>query len=243
MGSLSSGVSYPSRRRRALACSAPLSIGLSMGSGRLSMARVLPARLSPDARQLLYLAQAKANFDEISTGWYIVPLAGGQAFVSAPPRTRSTYSGMGLIDEAPVPLAWLRGNRILYRASSGDAINLWLATLSARNWRLTKPPDQLTFGSGEITSASVSESGTVVFGNTSAQARLWSFALERGKGTPERELAALPSSGDRRLLLAFRYRKARLPITKIRELERLAERSIERETDLARECQGKLLER
>jgi hypothetical protein len=45
------------------------------------------------------------------------------------------------------------------------------------------------------------------------------------------------------LPLAFRHRKARLPITKIREVERLAERSIERETDLARECQGKLLDR
>jgi len=148
---------------------------------------------SPDARRLLYLAQAKVKLDEVSTSWYIVPLAGGPSVRAETPAHRATYS---TIDEAPVPLAWLGGNRILYRASSGGAINLWLATLSARDWRLTKPPDQLTFGPDQITSASVSDSGTVVFGNTSAQTRLWSFGLEREKGRAEGELATLPSSGE-----------------------------------------------
>jgi Tol biopolymer transport system component len=132
------------------------------------------------------------NFHEISTGWYIVPLAGGP---SSRAGISAHWSSYGTIDEAPFPLAWLRGNRILYRASSGGAINLWLATLSAHDGRLTRPPDQLTFGPGEITSASVSESGTVVFGNSSAQTRLWSFALERGKVRAE-QFATLPSTGE-----------------------------------------------
>jgi Tol biopolymer transport system component len=81
-------------------------------------------------------------------------------------------------------------------ASSGDAINLWLATLSPRHWHLTKPPDQLTFGTGEITSASVSDNGTVIFGSTTAQTRLWSVSLGRGNGRSEEDLVALPSSGE-----------------------------------------------
>ncbi len=175
----------------------PVPLPVQLGSAWVQLGPVwreysLPV-FSLDGRQLLYLAQAKAKLDEISTAWYIVPLAGGPTVRSGIPAHRATYS---TIDEAPVPLAWLRGNRILYRASSGDAINLWLATLSAGDWRLTKPPDQLTFGPGKITSASVSESGTVVFESTSAQTRLWSLALERVKGRPDREFATLPSSGE-----------------------------------------------
>ncbi len=175
----------------------PVSLPVQLGSAWVQTGSVwheysLPV-FSPDARQLLYLAQAKAKFNEISTAWYVVPLDKGP---SAPAGISEHWSSYGTIDEAPVPLAWLRGNRILYRASSGDAINLWLATLSARDWRLTKPPDQLTFGPGEITSASVSDSGTVVFGNTRAQTRLWSFALERGTGRAEKKFATLPSSGE-----------------------------------------------
>ena len=125
----------------------PVPLPVQLGSAWVHLGPVwreysLPV-FSADARQLLYLAQAKAKLDEISTAWYIVPLAGGASIRAGTPAHRATYS---TIDEAPVPLAWLRGNRILYRASSGDAINLWLATLSAGDWRLTKPPDQLTFG-------------------------------------------------------------------------------------------------
>lgn len=176
----------------------PLPLPLQLGSAWVEAESVwheysLPV-FSPDARQLLYLAQAKTTLDQMSTAWYIAPLAKGSSARAGTPAHQPRYNA---IDEAaPVPLAWLRGNRILYRAPSGDAVNLWLARLSARDWRLTKPPDQLTFGTGKITSASVSESGAVVFGSTSAQTRLWSLALEGGKGRAEKTFATLPSSGE-----------------------------------------------
>jgi dipeptidyl aminopeptidase/acylaminoacyl peptidase len=163
---------------------------------------------SPDAHQLLCLAQMAATTGSVSTSWYIVPVAGGPITRAEPPE-QGAVSSVGYVNnhETPVPLAWLRGNRILYWAPSGDAINLWLATLSARHWHLTKPPDQLTFGPGEITSASVSDSGTIVFASSTAQNRLWSVPLGGGKGQSERDL----------------------------EVERLAARRTEWQTDLARE--------
>jgi Tol biopolymer transport system component len=148
---------------------------------------------SPDARQLLYMAQTAAKAGPVSTDWYIVPLAGGPMVHVDTPAHLTAYASSR---ETPVPLAWLRGNRILYWASSGDALHLWLATLSARDWRLTKPPEQLTFGPGEITSASISDRGAVVFGSTSAQNRLWIVPWKTGTGRPEGELVALPSSGE-----------------------------------------------
>jgi Tol biopolymer transport system component len=152
---------------------------------------------SPDAHQLLCLAQMAATTGSVSTSWYIVPVAGGPITRAEPPE-QGAVSSVGYVNnhETPVPLAWLRGNRILYWAPSGDAINLWLATLSARHWHLTKPPDQLTFGPGEITSASVSDSGTIVFASSTAQNRLWSVPLGGGKGQSEGDLVALPSSGE-----------------------------------------------
>ena len=167
-------------------------VQLSPSLGLVSWYRHSQPVFSPDARQLLYSAQMAAKAGPVSTDWYIVPLAGGPIIRADTPAHLAAYGNR----ETPVPLAWLRGHRILYWASSGDAIHLWLATLSARDWRLTKPPDQLTFGPGEITSTSVSDSGTVVFGSISAQTRLWSVPWRRGTGRPEGELVALPSSGE-----------------------------------------------
>jgi Tol biopolymer transport system component len=148
---------------------------------------------SPDGNQLLYFSETGPWVGNVSMAWYIVPVGRGPIIRADIPAHASTY---GPNRETPVPLGWLRGNRILYWASSGDAINLWLATLSAQHWPFTKAPDQLTFGPGEITSASVSESGTVVFGSTTAQTLLWSLPLKRGTDRSEADLVALPSSGE-----------------------------------------------
>jgi hypothetical protein len=164
----------------------PVQLPVQVGSATLHR-HSLPV-FSPDARQLLYLAQTATKIREASTDWYIVPVAGGPIIHAGTPAHQATF---GANRDTPVPLAWLRGNRILYWASSGDAINLWLATLSARHWRLTKPPDQLTFGPGEITSASVSDGGTMVFSSTTAQTRLWNVPLGRGKGRSEEDLTRL----------------------------------------------------
>jgi dipeptidyl aminopeptidase/acylaminoacyl peptidase len=159
---------------------------------------------SLDGNQLLCLAQLPAKTGSVSTSWYIVPLAGGSIIRVEPPAHGAvpnvTYStNLG----TPVPLAWLRGNRILYWASSGDAVTLWLARLSAlripRWLRQVIGPliksDQLTFGADVITSASVSDNGTVVFASSPALSRLWSVPLGRGKGGSEGDLASLPPSG------------------------------------------------
>jgi len=73
----------------------PLPLPLQLGSAWVEAESVwheysLPV-FSPDARQLLYLAQAKTTFDQISTAWYIAPLAKG-------PSARAGTPG------APAPL-------------------------------------------------------------------------------------------------------------------------------------------
>ena len=53
-----------------------------------------------------------------------------------------------------------------------------MATLSPDNRRIIGPPEQVTFGTGRITDASVTNSGAVVFAVTASRPRLWDVPLE-----------------------------------------------------------------
>jgi hypothetical protein len=82
-------------------------------------------------------------------------------------------------------LAWLRNNRILFSYASGDAINLWVATLSPDSRRIIGPPEPLKFGADRVTDASVADSGAVVFAITAARPRLWDIPLDRREARDE----------------------------------------------------------
>ncbi|HTF66105.1 MAG TPA: protein kinase, partial [Edaphobacter sp.] len=167
---------------------------------------------SPDASRLLYAgftdlqSDSKAprfQFDGAALGesaWYIAPVSGGQ-----PVRIDPSAQFARFLPAYPFPLAWLRNNRILFSYASGDAVNLWVATLSRDNRRIIGQPEQLTFGTGRITDASVAGSGAVFFAITATRPRLWNVPLEkretRDKGDPmavvtNRDFTFWPSLSD-----------------------------------------------
>ncbi len=128
------------------------------------------------------------------------PVSGGQ-----PVRIDPSAQFASFLPAFPIPLAWLSSNRILFSYASGDAVNLWVATLSPDNRRIIGPPEQLTFGTGRITDASVAGSGAVVFAITATRPRLWEIPLEtreiRDKGDPmavvtNRDFTYWPSLSD-----------------------------------------------
>jgi len=92
-------------------------------------------------------------------------------------------------------LAWLRDDRILLSALSGDALDLWLAKLSPGDWQVTEPFERLTFGAGQITSASAASNGTVAFTSAIAPTRLWSLPLSKEGQRSDGDLLAFPSNG------------------------------------------------
>lgn len=140
---------------------------------------------SPDARGI-FAVGLKPGF--VPTTWFVVPPAAGPPIVS---YERTDAPGVG------TPLAWLRNNRILFSASSGDTFNLWLAKLSPANWKVAEPFERLTFGAGQITSAAAASNGTVVFSSAIAPTRLWSLPLPKEGQRSEGELVAFPSSGSK----------------------------------------------
>ena len=166
---------------------------------------------SPDASQLLYAGSTdppsewKKGFyldDAVLGGsaWYSASVSGGQ-----PVRIEPSVEFANFLQSFPLPLAWLSSNRILFSYASGDAINLWVATLSADNRRIIGTPRQVTFGTGRITDASVAESGAMVFAVTATRPRLWEIPLDaretRDKGNPiavvtNRDFTYWPSLSD-----------------------------------------------
>jgi eukaryotic-like serine/threonine-protein kinase len=165
---------------------------------------------SPDASRLLYAGVTDPQSDSKGfqlddavlggSAWYSASVSGGQ-----PVRIDPSAQFAHFLQGFPLPLAWLRSNRILFSYASGDAINLWVATLSPDNRRIIGPPQQLTFGAGRITDASVADSGTVVFAITAARPRLWDIPLDaretRDNGDPmavvtNRDFTYWPSLSD-----------------------------------------------
>ena len=166
---------------------------------------------SPDASQLLYAGSDLPSASETvhfqlsgasldGAAWYLAPVSGGQ-----PVRIDPSAQFASFLPAFPIPLAWLSSNRILFSYASGDTVNLWMATLSPDNRRIIGPPEQLTFGTGRITDASVTSSGVVVFAITASRPRLWDVPLEtretRDKGDPmavvtNRDFTYWPSLSD-----------------------------------------------
>ena len=129
-------------------------------------ARLLYASLDHSASSAVRLTNV------VGAAWYVAPVSGGQ-----PVRIEPSAQFSRFLEAFPVPLAWLRSNRIVFSYASGETVNLWMATLSPDNRRIIGPPEQLTFGTGRITDASVADSGTVVFATTEGRPRLWNAPL------------------------------------------------------------------
>ncbi len=141
---------------------------------------------SPDATRILAV-ESTPPF-EVPKKWFVAPVAGGQASVVYQVKDQTS---------AGTPLGWLRDNRILFSAQSGDAVHLWLARFSTKDGQVMEPFDRLTFGVGQITSASAANNGTVVFSSAVAPTRLWSFPLPKGGRRSQGEMLAFPSTASR----------------------------------------------
>ena len=109
-------------------------------------------------------------------------------------------------------------------------VNLWMATLSPDDRRTIGPPEQLTFGTGRITDASVSGSGTVVFATTAGTApAVGRSAVNQGQASDKGDPMAVVTNRDfTYLALTVRYRETGLSRSEIRQVQSLVERPAER---------------
>jgi Tol biopolymer transport system component len=147
-------------------------------------------RWSPDGNHILAVRERTPVSPP--TTWFVLPVAGGSATIS---YRRDSGSG--------TPLAWLPDDHILFSALSGDAFNLWLAKLSRHDWRIHEPFQRLTFGTGQITSASAANNGAVVFSSATAPTRLWSLPLPKDGEPSIGATLAFPATGSKDYLASL----------------------------------------
>lgn len=136
---------------------------------------------SPDSTRILAVAQKNLS----TWAWYVISPAGG------PPVT----SYEGATTDWRKPVAWLKDNRILSLALTGNSGDLFLAKLSSRDWRIIEPMERVAFGPEQIAGASVTGTGTAVVLSAIWATRLFSFPLPRDGQPSEGDMVELPSSG------------------------------------------------
>jgi Tol biopolymer transport system component len=136
---------------------------------------------SPDSARILAVAEK----DSSTLAWYVISPAGGSVVTSY--ECPST--------DWKKPLAWLKDNRILSLGLTDHSGNLFLAKLSARDWRIADAMERVTFGPEQIAAASATNAGTAVVLSAIWATRLYSFPLPRDGQPSEGDMVELPSSG------------------------------------------------
>jgi len=92
----------------------------------------------------------------------------------------------------PVPNAWTE-NRVVFAAGSGDSVNLWQLSLSAKDFRAAGIPQRLTSGAGVEADPSLwagPDKTRLVFSSLAANTDIWSLPLDPDQakvlGSPQR---------------------------------------------------------
>ncbi len=140
---------------------------------------------SPDGKYVLFVgsklpvAEWESGSDKLD--WWVSPVSGGPAvrtsarrvFVQQglePPRTGWSHRNF-------IPYHWAASGRILFSARRNQQTNVWHVPISARDWQITGPADQLTFGAGREDQPDMSSDGSLVFAVLTEKTDVWSLPL------------------------------------------------------------------
>jgi len=142
-----------------------------LGTSRLALRHPL---WSPDGTHVLCMGfptQVRKAY------WIALPVDGGDPIVTdagevlakAHFRTRS-------------PDAWAPdGERVIFFGPSGDSTNLWSLRVSPKTWRVEGPPEQLTFGTGDL-SHPARAGDRLFFTSSVSNVDLWALPLDAATG-------------------------------------------------------------
>jgi serine/threonine protein kinase/Tol biopolymer transport system component len=132
---------------------------------------------SPDSKRILFVRSAITE----PLGWWIATLDGAGTQVVS----REFFAAHQLRD--PIPTAWLPdGNVIIFTARSGDTLNAWRVPISPKTWKITEPPQRVTFGSGWEDKPSIVSSPDgglhVVFASLLENFNIWGLPVNADQG-------------------------------------------------------------
>jgi eukaryotic-like serine/threonine-protein kinase len=145
---------------------------------------------SPDGTHLLFYGSDSTNVPVWypTSDWWVWPLAGGSpvktgAFAAFAAQNLS----LNLPSPVPAPAEWI-DDQVYFSAKTGDSVNLWQVSISAKDWRITGPAQPLTTGSGLEIRPSFARSGLLVFSSLVENADIWSLPIDASQGQVKGDL-------------------------------------------------------
>jgi Tol biopolymer transport system component len=155
------------------------------------------------------------------------PLAGGNAVKTGAFDVFAAQNiNLTLPSLIPAPAEWI-DDRVYFGAKTGDSVNLWQASVSPGDYRITGPV-RLTTGSALEIKPSLAKTGVLVFSSLVENADIWSLPIDafqgRVKGPPEQlthdlALDYLPSLSADGRKLAFVSERSGNPDIWMKDLE------------------------
>ena len=136
---------------------------------------------SPDGQSLLFWGR-RESAETAPMDWWIAPVRGGEAL---PTGTFALLEKQGLrsIFGRFIPEMWVdKGSFVLTSGWLGDSFNVWKIFLADNDHRAVRA-GQLTFGTGNYQSPSLTPNGGVVFSSIEETVNVWSLPVD-AQGRP-----------------------------------------------------------
>lgn len=141
---------------------------------------------APDGDHILYFGVPSRDSPDSAGDWWVSGLDN-----SAPIGTGvvETLQKQGLTPGPP--LQWNSGsNEVIFLAQSSGSWNIWKVRISPGDWKISPPPEQVTFGPDQIFSASMT-ADRLVFSRLIWNTDIWSVMLDKATGKTAGEPARL----------------------------------------------------
>ena len=142
-------------------------------------------RWSTDGKSILFWSQAAHTDDALSSiDWRVAAVETGDAVKTG---AFDLFRRHGLALSSPG--VW-RNDDVLFSAVSGDSVALWRAQISPKTWRISQPPERLTFGTGREEQPTMTTGGRLVFASLNESTNVWSLPVDLNRalvrGEPQR---------------------------------------------------------
>lgn len=137
---------------------------------------------TPDGRHLLFLGNRDPNvYHEATIDWWVTSIDDDSLFRTG---VSAVVKQMGFASASQVPEAWTAdGTGVLMSATLADTRNIWRVPISSKDWKISGPPQRLTFGTATDMQPSMS-GNNLVFASVAQKLDVWSLSLDTNRPAP-----------------------------------------------------------
>jgi eukaryotic-like serine/threonine-protein kinase len=130
---------------------------------------------SPDGKHVIFQGTRDASLSpEETSDWWVMTPDGSQLFKTGAFEILRQQQ----LELYGCSIYW-SGDHVIFAARLGYSTNLWQASLSSRDWKISAPPQRLTSGTAMEVSPWVSSSGRLVFSSVVGINNIWSLSTGR----------------------------------------------------------------